>query len=568
MVADVGNILTAVQHGRLFAIQSTARAVDIATLRLSSGLKVSSAIDNPQNFFTSRSLQFQAQDMMRLLDGIGQNLQVIKTADAGLRAAQKILDLSESFLLDVEQGIINGILDLDASVVTPGTINTSVQDILNAYPEAVHLGGGLMVHSFTATGGTTFTAPTSVTSVDYLIVGGGGGGGSSVAFANAGSGGGGAGGVITGTMTVVPATTYNITVGTGGAAGASGNFSGAGGSASSFNGLVALGGGGGIGGNGNGLPGGSGGGGRGGVGGAGLQPGTIQGGSGNAGGGGTSAAGDGGGGGGGAGGAGGVLTSLAGGNGGVGISSSISGAATFYGGGGGGGGAQNDVRGTGGNGGGGTGANAGNAATAGVPNTGGGGGGGNDSRVGAAGGSGIVIISYQVDTASVPGSTVYTVRDQLENEYNAILSQLDMVVEDSSYRGINLLDNDEMTTIFNADRTSRLVTKGINAQSAGLWLSSDDFSSLEAVTLKLEEIREARTVIRDYASSLASNLNIIKTREDFSQSFINIHQEGKDRLILADQQEESAKLLALQTRQQIQFSVLSARSGSIADFLF
>jgi hypothetical protein len=259
---------------------------------------------------------------------------------------------------------------------------------------------------------------------------------------------------------------------------------------------------------------------------------------------------------------------VTGGAGGVGISSDISGVVTFYGGGGGGGGAQNDARGVGGNGGGGTGANAGNAATAGIANTGGGGGGGNDSRVGAAGGSGVVILRYTVDTTSTPGSTVYTVQDQLENEYAAILDQLDLIVEDSSYRGTNLLDDDDMVTVFNANRTSKLVSEGMNATSAGLGLSREDFSSLEAVRLKIAEIREAREIIRSYAESLANDLNIIQTRETFTQSMINTKQEGNDLLTLADQNAEGASLLALQTRQQIQMSVLSLRAPSIADILF
>ena len=68
--------------------------------------------------------------------------------------------------------------------------------------------------SFTASG--YWTAPAGVTQVDYLVVAGGAGGGG-----NGASGGGGAGGFRTGTaLTVVPGTTYAVTVGAGGAGGA------------------------------------------------------------------------------------------------------------------------------------------------------------------------------------------------------------------------------------------------------------------------------------------------------------------------------------------------------------
>lgn len=581
MVTNVGNILNAVQLRQLTAMQSTARAMDVAQSRLATGRKVNSALDGPQNFFAARTLNYRAQDLLRLLDNIGQNLQRIKATESGLRAALGILDQGESFLLEVEQNVMNGSFDLSAQPPTPPpappgqTLNDAVQAILDAHPEAIHLGSGWIVHSYTAVGMTSFTVPDNVTDIEYLIVGGGGGGGSSTTFTNAGSGGGGAGGVITGTMTVISGQTHTVVVGSGGAPGAVGNNSGSSGGSSSFGGtLIALGGGGGIGGNGNGLAGGSGGGGRGGVGGDGLQPGTAQGGLGNSGGGGTFETGDGGGGGGGAGAPGAALTAANGGNGGTGISSSITGVAVDYGGGGGGGGAQNDPFGTGGLGGGGNGANSGTAATPGTANTGGGGGGGNNDRQGASGGSGVVILRYQVNdpggsggTTTLPANTPLTTSQKLGIEYGRIADQLDLLVMDSTYRGINLLGGDDMTTIFNESRTSKLVTMGIDATSSGLGLDRDEFSSLESVHEKLGQIRVARNTLRAYVQTLATDLAIISSREDYTEALIDTLETGADKLTIADQQEESAKLLALQTRQQIQISVLSFRTSSILEIL-
>ena len=63
---------------------------------------------------------------------------------------------------------------------------------------------------------TTWTCPTGVTSVEYLVVAGGGGGGCSVGYTE-GTGGGGAGGFRTGTGYAVTAgNTYTITVAAGG----------------------------------------------------------------------------------------------------------------------------------------------------------------------------------------------------------------------------------------------------------------------------------------------------------------------------------------------------------------
>jgi hypothetical protein len=263
--------------------------------------------------------------------------------------------------------------------------------------------GGDTVVFFRTVGTCTWTVPSTISSVQYLVVGGGGGGGGDAA------GGGGAGGLLTnygGTaLTVTPSESLVIAVGSGGVAGHNGPSNDPGGHVkpttgghSQFGSVVAYGGG--FGGNynsGNGGIGGSGGGGAysGGTAGAGTS------GQGNAGG--NSAGGGSGPAGGGGGGAGGVGTAgnTAQGQGGPGLSVGITGSAVMYAGGGGGGrwhvnGSAPGVN-NGGDGGGGAGSTGcGNRATDAAANTGGGGGGAPAGCTGdgASGGSGIVIVRY------------------------------------------------------------------------------------------------------------------------------------------------------------------------------
>ena len=235
----------------------------------------------------------------------------------------------------------------------------------------------------TFTSSTTWTAPTGVSSVNYLVVAGGGG---------AYIGGGGAGGYRTGTLSVTPGNTYTVTVGAGGGSAANGGDS-------VFSSITSLGGGGGAVG-GAASTGGSGGGGSysNGTGAAGTA------GQGNAGGNGNVSAG---GGGGGAGAAGGNAPSTQqGGTGGAGTTvSSVLGGGTYA---GGGGGSCGSGTASGGSGGGGTGSYSGSGSQNGTTNTGGGGGGAQTVTAGS-GGSGIVIISYAQDSMTdVPTLTSAT----------------------------------------------------------------------------------------------------------------------------------------------------------------
>ncbi|MCB1681383.1 MAG: flagellin, partial [Alphaproteobacteria bacterium] len=68
--------------------------------------------------------------------------------------------------------------------------------------------------------------------------------------------------------------------------------------------------------------------------------------------------------------------------------------------------------------------------------------------------------------------------------------------------------------------------------------------------------------VRSFGNSIANDLAIIQTREDFTKNTINNLQEGADKLTVADQNEEGANLLALQTRQTLGVTSLALASQS------
>jgi hypothetical protein len=259
------------------------------------------------------------------------------------------------------------------------------------------------------TKGQVLYPPLSPVSVDYLVVAGGGGGGGGDIGTGAASGGGGGGGYLSGSLSLLPGSSYTVVVGGGGSDGAFSSNSGTvptSGSASSFYGISAVGGG--YGGHqgsqgatvADGAVGGSGGGGAasttlgsGSVGSAGTT------GQGNAGG--TAVSGSAGGGGG-AGAAGSNGATGVGGNGGAGRQW-LNG--NYYAGGG-GGASRGATQGQGGLGGGSTATNSSNTPDA-TANTGGGGGGvtGGASNSSGNGGSGIVIVRHTdtLSTGSITG---------------------------------------------------------------------------------------------------------------------------------------------------------------------
>lgn len=151
---------------------------------------------------------------------------------------------------------------------------------------------------------------------------------------------------------------------------------------------------------------------------------------------------------------------------------------------------------------------------------------------------------------------------RLEDEYNNIRDQIDLLVEDTGYRGTNLLKGDNLLTVFNEFRTSSLTTEGVEFTAAGLGLDEANFSRESSVDDILGQVRTALESVRDFGSTLANDLSVIQTRQTFTTELINTLKAGSDALTVADQNEEGAKLLALQTRQQLGVTSLSLASQS------
>ncbi|MBL4805525.1 MAG: hypothetical protein JKY71_11755 [Alphaproteobacteria bacterium] len=439
MVSSVNSILNPVQQRQLTAIRSTARLVDDVSKRLASGLKVNSAIDNPQNFFSSQALKFRAADIGRRLDGIGQSIRTLQEAQTGLDSSIDLLNLAESYLVDIEEkymsGEISAVPQGDPTNVT--NILPSPADFIN-YAGSQDSGGPVTVtgggESFTLSGNlwkrlaVNYTVtPDTVLEFDFEgpiipeIA--------AIGFDNDSNFGNDSnrfflyGTQSTGITYATPTGTYQYP-GTG---------------------VVHVE----------------------------IPVGTFF----------------------------------------TGTFSHL----TFI----------------------------------------------NDDDSGPTGTSiysNMFLREGPIDNALVGPAG-------LQEGYEGILDQLDTLTEDAQYRGINLLQNDDLTTYFNEEGSSSLTTEAIDATSSGLGLEREDFNSLAAVQMKIEQVREAREALRRYSASVASDLNILKTRQDFTRQTINTLLAGGDDLVVDDQNQAGAEFLALRVRQQIQFSTLAQPQASITDFL-
>ena len=159
-------------------------------------------------------------------------------------------------------------------------------------------------------------------------------------------------------------------------------------------------------------------------------------------------------------------------------------------------------------------------------------------------------------------------RSTLAVQFNALLDQVDNLANDASFGGANLLqatpDNLEVT--FNEDNTSNITVSGIDSTTASTGINvadaASDWANDTVVNTALTAVNSALTTLRTNASTLGSNNTILQARLSFTENLVNTLEEGAGKLTLADLNEESANLLALQTRQQLGINSLALAAQS------
>ncbi|WP_420549386.1 flagellin [Curvivirga sp.] len=181
-------------------------------------------------------------------------------------------------------------------------------------------------------------------------------------------------------------------------------------------------------------------------------------------------------------------------------------------------------------------------------------------------------------------------RQAATTQFEEVGTQIFQLIEDASYQGLNLLSNTNavLDVAFGVRTASRLTVTGLdlnetdgdavnglfsvgvfsangqNINISNFGLSGGSFTSYGSANSNVGFANDMITVIdksisrlRGHASTLGSNVAILQTRLDFTNTYVNELSTGSDKLTLADLNEEGANLVALQTRQQLGIQSLS-----------
>jgi len=84
--------LTSGMRNNLLSLQNTSAKIATTQQRLSTGKKVNSPLDNPTNYFAAQTHLERASDLTSRKDGMAEAVQMVKAADAGIKAISSLIE--------------------------------------------------------------------------------------------------------------------------------------------------------------------------------------------------------------------------------------------------------------------------------------------------------------------------------------------------------------------------------------------------------------------------------------------------------------------------------------------
>jgi flagellin len=180
-----------------------------------------------------------------------------------------------------------------------------------------------------------------------------------------------------------------------------------------------------------------------------------------------------------------------------------------------------------------------------------------------------VITQLQGVATQALGTTNTDTRAGLASQFNALTTQLDLLVNDATFNGTNLLNSTANTLVvyFNETNTTALTITGVNVTSAGLLTSTGNtaasaWAAASNIQTSQSYLLTALSTLSTDASNFGGNATLLQTRQNFTANLITSLTNASNDLVQADTNTEGANLQALQAQNSLGITALGV-SGSL-----
>ena len=145
----------------------------------------------------------------------------------------------------------------------------------------------------------------------------------------------------------------------------------------------------------------------------------------------------------------------------------------------------------------------------------------------------------------------------LEADFEKVMAEMNKIYQDAGYKGVNLINGNDLTVTTNENQTTIVISSAtLNVTGIGFSAATVSWSTASNIDTSISEAQTALSTLRTTASGFSADLGLLTTREDFTGEIIETLEAGAGLLVNASLEEESANLLALQTRQSLGTSAL------------
>jgi len=147
--------LTSGMRSNLLSLQGTSKMIDQTQTRLSTGKKVNTPLDNPTNYFAAQSHMQRADDLSARKDGMAEAVQMVKAADAGIKAITSLIESAKGV---AQAALASGsTTDRTAYAGTFDTLMTQITQLASdsGYRGTNFLTGGSQTVEFSQATGTS-----------------------------------------------------------------------------------------------------------------------------------------------------------------------------------------------------------------------------------------------------------------------------------------------------------------------------------------------------------------------------------------------------------------------------
>jgi len=157
-----------------------------------------------------------------------------------------------------------------------------------------------------------------------------------------------------------------------------------------------------------------------------------------------------------------------------------------------------------------------------------------------------------------------TSRGALNDEFKSLLGQITKAVGNAEFNGGNMLKQAGTTvqSLANSDATARITVAAQTMTISALLISANTIGTKTQATSAITKINNAITTVSNKLSKLGTGAKALGSHLTFVGKLQDTIDAGVGNLVDADMAKESARLQALQTKQQLGVQALSIANQS------